>query len=676
MKRLLLCAALFIFAASCGKDDTGTPSKGNDGDLTNYTVQKADPDEWDGVKRSATTYQLLVYSFADSDGDGMGDLRGIIQKLDYIESLGATAIWLSPIHPADSYHGYDVVDYTAVNPDYGTMADFEALVAAAHERGIKIYLDYVLNHTGKSHPWFKAACASEDNEYRGYYIFSRDPQSDVKAGRIPMLSDRAYNSGEWFRAPTSEESASSRRLKFSLKWGSVPTVTVTETETVDAPNPDASTDGAKYLYFGDGECLKFYDKGGSTYELNVDFRSSWGFLVRTSTTTWDGGTKWGAGSSSGKISLGKAFALTSADAQDVVPDWIDLWYCHSNFYTEYMPDVNYGAIASFRESPTYKAMVESAKGWIDRGADGFRLDAVRHIYHDTASNENPTFLDGFYTDLNAYFKRSHPDRELYMVGEVFAEAGEVAPYYAGLPALFEFSFWNRLSWAINNATGCYFVKDILSYQALYERYRADYIEPTKLSNHDEERARTVLGTTLDKAKSAAAVLLTAGGEPYVYYGEELGYVGSKARGDEYVRTPMKWGDSFTTRFIDKQDSGMMSVYDVARQSGDEGSILNVYRQFGRLRHIYPSMALGAMLRHEVYNETNTEFKQIAAWYREAEGERMLVLHNLSGQQTVLTIDDEIEKCAAVMNKVDRRVRDGVQNVRMGGYSSVVFKLKQ
>lgn len=676
MKRLLLCAALVFFAFACGKDETGSRSQGGgEGDLTNYTVQKAAPDEWDGVKRSATTYQLLVYSFADSDGDGMGDFRGIMQKLDYIESLGATALWLSPIHPADSYHGYDVIDYTAVNPAYGTMADFEALVAAAHERGIKIYLDYVLNHTGKSHPWFLNAVKSTDNEYRDYYIFSLDPQADVKAGRIPMLTDRAYNSGEWFDVPTSEEGVASRRLKFSLAWGSRPTVTVTESDTVDAPNPDTSTADAKYLYFGDGECLKFYDKGGSKYELNVDFRSSWGFLVRTSTSTWEGGTKFGAPASAGKLALGVPFVLTSDGADNVVPDWIEVWKFHSNFYTEYMPDVNYGAIASFRESPTYKAMVESAKGWIDRGVDGFRLDAVRHIYHDSASSENPTFLNGFYTDLNAYFKQSHPDRELYMVGEVFAEADEVAPYYAGLPALFEFSFWNRLSWAVNNATGCYFVKDILSYQQLYARYRADYIEPTKLSNHDEERTRTVLGTTLDKAKSAAAVLLTAAGEPYVYYGEELGYVGSKSRGDEYVRNPMKWGDSFTTKFMDKQDSGMMSVYDVTRQSGDDASILNVYRQFGRLRHTYPSMASGAMLRHDVYNETNTDFKQIAAWYREADGERMLVLHNLSGTQTVLTLDDDIDRCVAVMNKVDRRVRDGVTNVRMSGYSSVVFKLK-
>lgn len=670
-----LCITLLFVA--CGKDDTGTPSGGGTGgNSAVYTVQTAAPDEWDGVARSATTYQLLVYSFADSDGDGMGDFRGIIDKLDYIKSLGATAIWLSPIHPADSYHGYDVTDYTAVNPQYGTMADFEALVAAAHERGIKIYLDYVLNHTGKSHPWFVAANASTDNEWRDYYIFSQNPAEDVRAGRIAMLSDRVYNASEWFDCPTSESETAVRRLKFTLKWGAQPTITVSESEMVDAANPDTSTAGAKYLYFGNGECLKFYDKGNSVYELNVDFRSSWGFLVRTSNTTWDGGTKYGAAASAGRLSLEKPFTLTASSPVNVVPDWLELWKFHSNFYTEYMPDLNYGAIASFRDSPTYKAMVESAKGWIDRGVDGFRLDAVRHIYHDTRSAENPTFLDGFYTDLNDYFRLAHPDRTLYMVGEVFAEADEVAPYYAGLHALFEFSFWNRLSWAINNSTGCYFVKDILSYQPKYAQYRADCIEATKLSNHDEERTCTVLGGSTAKAKVAAAVLLTAGGEPYIYYGEELGYVGSKQRGDEYVRVPMRWGDGYTTRFITKQDAGMLSVPDVQRQSADGESMLNVYRRFGELRHTYRAMATGTMERHPIYNENNTAVKSVAAWYRVEGDERMLVLHNLSAERVELTLDDDIDKCVAVLGRVERRVKEGRTNVRMDGWTSAVFKIKK
>ena len=83
------------------------------------------------------SYQLLVYSFADSNGDKCGDIRGLITKLDYLNDLGIKAIWLSPIHPAMSYHGYDVTDYSGLNPQYGTMADFEELVTKAHSLGIK-----------------------------------------------------------------------------------------------------------------------------------------------------------------------------------------------------------------------------------------------------------------------------------------------------------------------------------------------------------------------------------------------------------------------------------------------------------------------------------------------------------------------------------------------------------
>lgn len=116
----------------------------------------AQPDAWDNRKRADISYQLLVYSFADGNGDKVGDLPGLTRRLDYIDALGASAVWLSPIHPAASYHGYDVLDYEAVNPAFGTDADLRAFIDAAHARGIRVYLDYVLNHTGKDHPWFKS----------------------------------------------------------------------------------------------------------------------------------------------------------------------------------------------------------------------------------------------------------------------------------------------------------------------------------------------------------------------------------------------------------------------------------------------------------------------------------------------------------------------------------------
>lgn len=125
-------------------------------------------------------YELFVRSFYDSDGDGIGDFNGVIEKLDYLNDgdpktttdLGITALWLMPIFPSPSYHGYDVTNYYDVNPDYGTMDDFKRLMDEAHERGIRVIIDMVLNHTSSKHPWFQSASVDAESEYRDWYVFS------------------------------------------------------------------------------------------------------------------------------------------------------------------------------------------------------------------------------------------------------------------------------------------------------------------------------------------------------------------------------------------------------------------------------------------------------------------------------------------------------------------------
>jgi alpha-glucosidase len=128
--------------------------------------------------RDGIIYQIYPRSFADSDGDGLGDLPGILSRLDYLQDLGVDAIWLSPIYPSpDADFGYDVADYTDIDPRYGTLADFDRLVSAAHERGIHVILDLVLNHTSDQHPWFKASRASRDNPYRDWYLWRDRPNN-------------------------------------------------------------------------------------------------------------------------------------------------------------------------------------------------------------------------------------------------------------------------------------------------------------------------------------------------------------------------------------------------------------------------------------------------------------------------------------------------------------------
>ena len=103
------------------------------------------------------TYEIFVQSFADSNGDGKGDIKGMTSKLDYLQYLGVEGVWLMPINPSPSYHKYDVSDYYAIHPDYGTMEDFKEFVREAHKRKIRVVIDLVINHSSSRHPWFQAA---------------------------------------------------------------------------------------------------------------------------------------------------------------------------------------------------------------------------------------------------------------------------------------------------------------------------------------------------------------------------------------------------------------------------------------------------------------------------------------------------------------------------------------
>ena len=125
-----------------------------------------------------TIYQIYPRSFADSDHDGVGDLRGIINKLDYIQDLGFETIWISPFFESPQQDfGYDVSDYCSVAPEYGTIKDVEDLIQEAHARGMRVLFDLVLNHTSIQHPWFEQSRSSLNNPKRDWYIW-RSGQND------------------------------------------------------------------------------------------------------------------------------------------------------------------------------------------------------------------------------------------------------------------------------------------------------------------------------------------------------------------------------------------------------------------------------------------------------------------------------------------------------------------
>ncbi|MEN8097643.1 MAG: alpha-amylase family glycosyl hydrolase, partial [Chloroflexota bacterium] len=128
--------------------------------------------------QSAVFYQIYPRSFADGNGDGIGDLAGMISKLDYLKQLGIDAVWLSPHYPSPQHDcGYDVADYTDVAPEYGTLDEFKRFLDLAHQRDIRIVIDLVLNHTSHEHPWFTDSSSSRDNPKRDWYVW-RDGRGD------------------------------------------------------------------------------------------------------------------------------------------------------------------------------------------------------------------------------------------------------------------------------------------------------------------------------------------------------------------------------------------------------------------------------------------------------------------------------------------------------------------
>ena len=143
--------------------------------------------------KESVVYQIYPRSFCDSNGDGIGDLNGITSKLDYLKELGIDVIWLSPVYksPNDD-NGYDISDYEDIMTEFGNMEDFDKMLSAAHERGIKIVMDLVVNHTSDEHPWFVESRSSKDNEKRDYYIWK-----DGKDGKEPNNWGSAFSGPAW-----------------------------------------------------------------------------------------------------------------------------------------------------------------------------------------------------------------------------------------------------------------------------------------------------------------------------------------------------------------------------------------------------------------------------------------------------------------------------------------------
>ena len=674
--------------ANLGEDRTGSITVKGSNTETVSVSQKgkhiitvvANPDAFDGNKRSSTTYQLLIYSFADSDGDGIGDFKGIQNKLDYLDGLGVTALWLSPAHPTNSYHGYDVNDYNALNPLFGTEADFKNLIVAAHAKGIKIYMDYVLNHSGTGTEWFKSVKADPKNSpYRDYYVLSN--------GDYPL--EAVGGMGGWVSLGDGNIGYKGR-LHFKVDWtGNTKYVTVTETtEAVTAPN---SSNAKRWIHVGSKGSLGMHETSTNIFELTLDVDTEWGFLVRTSNDdSWPEGTKYGGKTGANVITLGKPFPLDNSTAADIVFGESTSYYAS---FDASMPDLNYGKPDECENSGAFQSTVESARKWVDMGVDGFRLDAVVWIYAASAS-ANAKFLDKWYNAVNEAYRATHSD-DIFMVGEAWHGGhSEEQKYYAGLPSNFEFDYWrNALLPAINNGKGNTYASTVIGYISDHEGRRLTSPKAVTsffMTNHDKSsvkakqnpyndnewlsfyRAADDLNRNLNKEKQACAMLLTTPGKPFVYQGEELGYWridDNDKLDDEYIRAPIVWNSSATDcarkGVNNRVDNNMLKgSISVETQSADENSLLNTYKTWIRLRNIYPALAEGTM------TNANLSGSSIASWYMTADSQKLLVIHNTATSAKDVTVKDDMSRAVGLLGTatIDHDV------LTLGPNSSVVFKL--
>ena len=653
--------------ANTGEDRTGSITVKGSNTVTVAVSQKgknivtivANPDTFDGKKLSSTTYQLLIYSFADSDGDGIGDFKGIQNKLDYLDGLGVTALWLSPAHPSDSYQAYDVTDYYAVNPLYGTELDFKNLIDAAHAKGIDIYMDYVLNHSGKGNAWFKEALSDPSSPYRDYYFFSTNPSKDYSS--FPMLKGTTYQAGEWKQATSGS-----------------PKLTITKT---DEAVTTGTSDWNLWVWQdgGEGKVVRFTPKGDGTYYAVMEINGKWGLLVRKY-MNWDAGSKFGA-AGSGTITEGSPMTLVAdggdmsftgngrykVELTDVATETLYYMGC----FSDWMPDLNYGDPAAAETNPTFQALAGSADKWIKMGVDGLRLDAVKHIcgginsYSHTA---NQTLLKKWYDHCNATYQEAGHSDDIFMVAEEWDNHGTEKNYYKSLTSCFEFDYFDQLVKAVGGNASSY-VSTVSGYVKDHTAQRADAITSLFMTNHDQNRAAESLGRSAAKEKQAAAMLLTSPGKPFVYQGEELGYYGKKDNGDEYVRTPMLWDkagkDCAKKGVNNKVDTGMLtSSISVEAQDADANSLLNVYKTWSRLRNTYPALAEGTMTDAGLGGGNS-----IAAWYMTSGSQKLLVIHNTATSEKSVTASVDPAKAVALLGTATL----DHDTLTLGPNSSVVFK---
>lgn len=503
-----------------------------------------DHDWW----QNGIVYQIYPRSYADSDGDGIGDLPGITSKLDYLRDLGVDALWLSPIYPSPGLDvGYDVADHTTVDPVFGGDAAFDTFVEEAHTRGLRVILDLVMNHTSDQHAWFQASRSSRDNAFSDWYLW-KDP------------------------------------LGFEEDGTPIP------------PN-------------------------------------NW--------LSWFGGSAW---------------------------QWDEprrQFYMHT--FLVQQPELNW------RNPAVEEAQFKMVRGWLDRGVDGFRLDVFNAFLKHPELLANPE-IEGatLWARQQHLYDRDQPDfpdligrfRSIVdempgrmSVGELFAsEAERAVALTTERHMVFDWALL-QAPWSAEAYADAIWLRE--------KMFGNDRWLANVLSNHDQSRHASRLAASAEitdtdaVARTAAVVLLSIRGTPYLYYGEELGLRDVAVPVDEIIdpparraltdpdfewwnrdqcRSPMPWspgaGHGFTTgrpwlRFGDDAD-----VRNVEAQDGDPGSVLGTYRRLIGLRRSSEALRTGTL------RLASLGTADVLAWHREAPGEHLLVVVNFADAARDVTLPSD------------------------------------
>ncbi|MFA7032571.1 MAG: alpha-amylase family glycosyl hydrolase [Bacilli bacterium] len=551
-------------------------------------------------------YQIFVASFRDSDGDGIGDLRGIIDSLGYLNDLGIQVLWLTPIQQSDSYHGYDISDFYAIDSKFGTLEDYRELLYKAHEKDIKIVMDLVLNHTSKSNVWFKnSQWAKQGLDEEGKVIDWRN----VYHWKYATDTVKKYDNGQY--------------------------VTISVQDDAKSNNPSWYRDGeSNYYYYG----------------------------------------KFGSG----------------------------------------MPEINYECQA------TRDLVKNMAKYWLSFGLDGFRLDAVKHIYmkdevDNTGSDiiipdvgsktsyddekgalvtrsfdyssdltKNLIWWKEFANELKAIFP------ECFLVGENFDGWGtRIAPYYQALDSQFDFSAYYHISqflyanpsnssgsgasqYASTQGSETFVPFASVENQVLGDTgisvpggKRGDFVNGAFTSNHDVMRAinqvngsfvsltntsplNNVTGGTVQvgRAKVHAAVTMLTPGVSWIYYGDEIGMssntnthvskYGNENNMDIWYRQPFLWKDANkrsnykTGQYQIELDSYNKTVQSAEDQQDNANSMFSFYKKLIEVKRDYPK---NAKCSFHSYSSQNVLIMDI---YGEGNDYRIFINTGISSDNYIIT----------------------------------------